>query len=62
MAKPLVLTGGTRRPPPGLADKLSDLVRLEAILAQTIRRCENDASAPACPVLEMLEAPLPPSA
>jgi MerR family mercuric resistance operon transcriptional regulator len=42
--------------------KLSDLERLEAILAQTIRHCESDASAPACPVLEMLEAPLPPPA
>ena len=36
--------------------KLADLVRLEAILAQTVSRCANPTSAPSCPVLEMLEA------
>ncbi len=36
--------------------KIADLVRLEAILAQTVSRCEGHASAPSCPVLEMLEA------
>jgi MerR family mercuric resistance operon transcriptional regulator len=36
--------------------KLADLVRLEGILAQTVSRCADPASAPACPVLEMLEA------
>ncbi|HXQ16107.1 MAG TPA: helix-turn-helix domain-containing protein [Caulobacteraceae bacterium] len=36
--------------------KLADLARLEVILAQTVSACESHASAPACPVLEMLEA------
>ena len=36
--------------------KLADLARLEAILAQTVSACESHESAPACPVLEMLEA------
>jgi MerR family mercuric resistance operon transcriptional regulator len=35
--------------------KLADLARLEAILAQTVSACESHLSAPACPVLEMLE-------
>lgn len=35
--------------------KLEDLTRLEAILAQTVSRCEGRAPAPSCPVLEMLE-------
>ncbi len=36
--------------------KIADLARLEAILAQTVTRCASHASAPSCPVLEMLEA------
>jgi MerR family transcriptional regulator, mercuric resistance operon regulatory protein len=39
--------------------KQHDLVRLEAILANTIAKCEAlccGASAPACPVLKILEA------
>ena len=36
--------------------KLADLARLEAILANTVSRCASHASAPSCPVLEMLEA------
>ena len=36
--------------------KIADLARLEAILADTVDRCERGASAPCCPVLEMLEA------
>jgi MerR family transcriptional regulator, mercuric resistance operon regulatory protein len=35
--------------------KMADLARLEAILAQTVSRCDSHASAPSCPVLEMLE-------
>ncbi len=35
--------------------KLTDLVRLEKILAATVAQCSGDAS-PVCPVLEMLEA------
>ncbi len=35
--------------------KIDDLARLEAILSDTVSRCEVHASAPACPVLEMLE-------
>ena len=38
--------------------KLADLARLEHILAQTVARCDSHASAPLCPVLEMLDAPL----
>jgi MerR family mercuric resistance operon transcriptional regulator len=37
--------------------KLADLARLEKILAATVDQCSGDAS-PACPVLEMLDAPL----
>ena len=36
--------------------KIADLVRLEALLSDTIRRCEGQADAPACPVLDLLEA------
>jgi MerR family transcriptional regulator, mercuric resistance operon regulatory protein len=36
--------------------KIADLARLEAILAQTVSRCEGHMSSPSCPVLEMLEA------
>jgi MerR family mercuric resistance operon transcriptional regulator len=36
--------------------KLADLTRLESILAGTVGRCVSHASAPSCPVLEMLEA------
>ena len=36
--------------------KLSDLKRLEAVLAGTVRQCENQAGAPICPLLEALEA------
>jgi MerR family mercuric resistance operon transcriptional regulator len=36
--------------------KLADLARLEAILATTVSRCATQTAAPACPVLEMLEA------
>jgi len=38
--------------------KLADLARLEALLADTVGRCERRRSAPSCPVLDMLEAPL----
>ena len=37
--------------------KLADLARLEKILSATIEKCRDDVS-PACPVLEMLDAPL----
>ena len=37
--------------------KLADLARLEKILSTTVDQCNGDAS-PACPVLEMLDAPL----
>ena len=37
--------------------KLADLARLEAVLADTIGRCDRTGAAPSCPVLEMLEAP-----
>lgn len=36
--------------------KIADLVRLEALLSDTVRRCEGQADAPACPVLDLLEA------
>ena len=36
--------------------KIADLARLEAILAATVSRCGSPDTAPACPVLEMLEA------
>ena len=36
--------------------KIADLARLEAILAATVSRCGSPETAPACPVLEMLEA------
>jgi MerR family mercuric resistance operon transcriptional regulator len=35
--------------------KLSDLVKLEAISAQTVAQCSNGAS-PDCPVLNVLDA------
>ena len=35
--------------------KIADLVRLEAILGDTVSRCARSATAPSCPVLEMLE-------
>jgi MerR family transcriptional regulator, mercuric resistance operon regulatory protein len=35
--------------------KLSDLARLEAILAETVARC-SDGAAPDCPVLDILDA------
>ena len=35
--------------------KIADLVRLEAILADTVERCRSGASAPSCPVLDLLE-------
>jgi MerR family mercuric resistance operon transcriptional regulator len=35
--------------------KLSDLVKLEAILAKTVAQCSNDAT-PDCPVLDILDA------
>ena len=37
--------------------KIADLARLEAILADTVGRCEGGASTPSCPVLDLLEAP-----
>lgn len=36
--------------------KIADLVRLEAVLAETVSRCADDGAAPSCPVLEVLEA------
>jgi len=36
--------------------KITDLVRLEAVLAETISRCVGNGSAPSCPLLETLEA------
>ncbi len=36
--------------------KLSDLAKLEGILAETVSRCSGDA-APACPVLDILTTP-----
>jgi MerR family transcriptional regulator, mercuric resistance operon regulatory protein len=35
--------------------KLSDLVKLEAILAETVVRC-SDGATPDCPVLDILDA------
>ena len=35
--------------------KLSDLVKLEAILAETVARC-SDGATPDCPVLDILDA------
>ena len=35
--------------------KIADLARLEAILGDTVSRCARGATAPSCPVLEMLE-------
>lgn len=37
--------------------KIADLLRLEAVLADTVSRCAADGSAPLCPVLEVLERP-----
>ena len=36
--------------------KIADLRRLETILSDTIRKCDGQADAPACPVLDLLEA------
>ena len=36
--------------------KIADLTRLEAVLSDTVRRCQPRATPPACPVLDMLEA------
>ncbi|WP_233024156.1 MULTISPECIES: MerR family transcriptional regulator [Nitrobacteraceae] len=38
-----------------IRNKLSDLVKLEAILAETVARC-SDGEAPGCPVLDVLDA------
>jgi MerR family mercuric resistance operon transcriptional regulator len=35
--------------------KLSDLVRLESILAETVAQC-SDGATPDCPVLDILDA------
>jgi len=35
--------------------KLSDLVKLETILAETVARC-SDGATPDCPVLDVLDA------
>lgn len=35
--------------------KINDLTRLEAILATTVEQCDANASAPFCPVLDLLE-------
>lgn len=35
--------------------KLTDLIKLEAILAKTVAQCSSDAT-PHCPVLDILEA------
>lgn len=35
--------------------KIADLVRLEALLAVTVDRCDSRADAPSCPVLDLLE-------
>jgi MerR family mercuric resistance operon transcriptional regulator len=37
--------------------KIGDLGRLEAVLAETVGRCQGRGAAPSCPVLEMLESP-----
>ena len=37
--------------------KIADLARLEAVLAETIGRCDERGVTPCCPVLEMLETP-----
>ena len=36
--------------------KIADLTRLESVLSDTIRYCRPGSAAPACPVLDMLEA------
>jgi MerR family mercuric resistance operon transcriptional regulator len=35
--------------------KIADLVGLEALLAETVRRCGGETDAPACAVLDLLE-------
>ena len=35
--------------------KIADLVRLEAILAATVQRCDTWTAEPSCPVLDLLE-------
>lgn len=35
--------------------KIADLMRLEALLAETVRRCGDETDAPACAVLDLLE-------
>lgn len=35
--------------------KITDLARLEAVLATTVQRCQSDTEAPFCPVLDLLE-------
>lgn len=36
--------------------KIEDLLRLEAILAGTVERCDSRTAVPSCPVLDLLEA------
>jgi len=40
----------------GVRAKLTDLAKMEKLLANTVAQCSGDRS-PACPVLEMLDAP-----
>ena len=35
--------------------KIADLVRLETILAVTVRQCDGQTATPSCPVLDLLE-------
>lgn len=35
--------------------KIADLARLESLLAGTVERCDRRATAPSCPVLDLLE-------
>jgi MerR family mercuric resistance operon transcriptional regulator len=40
-----------------IRSKLGDLRRLEAVLAETLERCDSEPQAPVCPLLQVLEAP-----
>ena len=62
----LMALGGTGRAPcaevhkiasahlANVRNKLSDLIKLEAILAKTVAQCSDDGT-PACPVLDILD-------
>lgn len=39
-----------------IRNKLSDLIKLESILAETVARCSDSAATTECPVLDILDA------